>query len=197
MLSRIISTRIVCSTIYDNDATVSPRQSDLVLLSGRFRLPATRADGRPEYHQRERVPMWTTAPTAEPAPAANSALTIPANTRRANYGYRFTSGLPLPCWSLTAVTGFQVMKLFITYKCNGEFVPAAPITTSAVSAVFTGTGNNILQIFQNHGAAGRDQCRRPHAARPAGSIPNAAAAVLHRLYWENDNTAGTNPPFTG
>jgi hypothetical protein len=182
-------------TIYDNDAAVSPRQSDLVLLSEGFGTAATPGPaGAWTIASTGSTNVWTysanggTGTSGGTAHVTNNTTTKPlayTNTATA------TSRLRSPLINATAITGSSdSMKLFITYKCNGELFSGTYYDFGRLQYSLNGTtfsnipGTTVLQGVTN-------------ATNLTVNLPASLKGQQFYIafYWENDNTAGTNPPF--
>lgn len=185
-----------CSfTIYDNDASISPRQTDVLLLSEGFGTAATPGpSGTWTITSTGGTNVWTysanggAGTTGGAAHVTNNTTTKPLAYTNTAFA---TSRLRSPLIDATAITGSSdSLKLFLTYKCNGELFSGTYYDFGRLQYSLNGTtfsnipGTTILQGITT-------------ATNLTVNLPASLKGQQFYLgfYWENDNTAGTNPPF--
>lgn len=188
----------VCNfSIYDNDQTVLPLQSDPVLLTEGFGPTATPgpSSGTWTITSTGSTNVWTYSANGG-AGTSGGAAHITNNTTTNPLAYTntatATSRLRSPLINATAITGTSdSLKLFLTYKCNGELFSGTYYDFGRLQYSLNGTtfsnipGTGVLQGVTT-------------AANLTVNLPASLKGQQFYIgfYWENDNTAGTNPPFT-
>ncbi len=186
-----------CSlTIYDNDQVASPLQTDIVLLTEGFGSTATPGPAG----------VWTIANTGSTNVWTYSANGAAGTTGGAAHitndiinkplAYTITttatSRLRSPLIDATAITGTSdSLKLFLTYKCNGEFSGGTYYDFGRLQYSLDGTnfsnipGTAILQAIST-------------ASNLTVTLPASLKGQQFYIgfFWQNDNSVGANPPFT-
>ncbi len=183
--------------IYDNDQVITPLQTDVVLLTEGFGSIATPGptSGTWTIASTGSTNVWTysanggAGTSGGAAHITNNVTTNPlayTNTAQA------TSRLRSPLINATAITGTSdSLKLFLTYKCNGELSGGIYYDFGRLQYSLNGTtfsnipGTTVLQ--------GVTTGTNLTVNLPA-SLKGQQFYVA--FYWENDNSVGTNPPFT-
>lgn len=182
--------------MYDNDQLASPLQTDLMLLSEGFGTAATPGpSGTWTIASTGSTNVWTYSANGA-AGTSGGAAHITNNTVTKPLAYTTTatatSRLRSPLIDATAITGTSdSLKLFITYKCNGELFSGTYYDFGRLQYSLNGTtfsnipGTTVLQGVTT-------------AANLTVNLPASLKGQQFYVafYWENDNTAGTNPPFT-
>ncbi len=182
--------------IYDNDQVITPMQNDVLLLTEGFGTAGAPGPAG----------AWTIASTGSTnvwaysanggAGTSGGAAHITNNITTNPLAYtntaQATSRLRSPLINATAITGSSdSLKLFLTYKCNGELAGGTYYDFGRLQYSLNGTtfsnipGTTILQGITT-------------AANLTVNLPASLKGQQFYIafYWENDNTLGTNPPFT-
>lgn len=187
----------ICSfTIFDNDQAASPLQTDIVLLTEGFGTIATPGPaGAWTIASTGSTNVWTYsanggAGTTEGAAHITNDIALKPLTYTVTT--TATSRLRSPLINATAINGSgDSLKLFVTYKCNGELFSGTYYDFGRFQYSLDGTtffnipGTSILQGITT-------------ATTTTINLPASLKGQQFYIafYWQNDNSVGTNPPFT-